>query len=69
MDNLLKYFMGETNKRFDSIETKLDDLGKFKISLIAQSRLTSLIISALCGFITMAATVAMAYFMFRPPHG
>ncbi len=66
---LLQYFMGETNKRFDSIDEKLDDIHQFKVSLIAQSRLTALIVSGLCGFITLLATVALAWFTAKPPHG
>lgn len=57
MEQLLKYFMEATNGRLDGIEAKLDDLTKFKIEMLATARITSLVVSAVCGFITMVVTV------------
>lgn len=61
MDPLLKYFMEETNKRLDTVDDKLTDLTKFKVEMIASARLTSFIVSGLCGLITMIATMWMSY--------
>lgn len=67
MEQLLSYFIEETNRKFDAlhgavsgIETKLDDLTKFKIEMVATARLTALVTSALCGLITLLVTLFVA---------
>lgn len=69
-ERLLEYFKEDTNRRFDemkdqlsSINASLDDLKAFRISLIAQSRLTAFIISAVCGFVTLVATLAVTFYI------
>lgn len=47
----------ETNERFDKLEVKVDALQTFKITTVASARTTSLIVSGICGFITLVATV------------
>ncbi len=61
MDELLKYFMTETDRRLGGIEEKLDDLTKFKAEMIATARLTSLMVSGVCGFITLVVTVFVTW--------
>jgi hypothetical protein len=61
MDNeLQKYFMKETNKKFEdlqkdisSIQAQLSDLRSFKVAMMVSSRWVSLIISAVCGLATL----------------
>lgn len=67
MEELVKYYMDETNRKIAKIETKLDDLTKFKLEMIASARLTALIVSGICGLITLVATVALAFYTARPP--
>lgn len=56
MEELLRYFMKDTNDRLDKIEAKIDDLSTFKIQMLATARMTSLVVSAICGFITLLVT-------------
>lgn len=73
MEKLLQYFMTDTEKKFDSLNAKvdnvfnkIDDLTKFKIEMIASARMTALIVSALCGGITLIGTVVTIIVMVRP---
>lgn len=59
--DLMNYFIDQTNSRFDKFEAKIDELNKFRFSIIAQSRLTSLVVSAACGLLTMLGTLWLAY--------
>ena len=59
MEELVSYFMEETNRKLDRMEAALTDLQQFRVSLIAQSRLTALIVSAICGFISLLASVGV----------
>ncbi len=75
MDELLKRFIDETDRKFDDfkegmgqIHDKLDDLTKFKIEMMVSARLTSFLISIACGFITLVTCVAVAWYTARPPH-
>jgi hypothetical protein len=65
MEELLKYYMEETNKRITSMESKLEDLTKFKIEMVASARTTSLVVSGLCGLITMIVSVGVAIYTGR----
>ena len=60
MEDLLKYFMAQSNRRFDVIETKIDELKETKIEMVASARLVSLIVSSFCGLITMLLTLWVA---------
>jgi hypothetical protein len=60
MEELLRYFMTETNDRLERMESRLEDLTKFKLEMIASARLTSLIVSGICGAITLVASLFVA---------
>lgn len=64
-EGLWKYFMEQSNKRFDSIDDKLGDLTRFKIEMMASARLTALIVSGICGALTLCATCVATYFMLK----
>lgn len=64
MEELLKHHIQDTRDRFNELKQeltalheKLEDLRDFKISLIATSRTTSIIVSTVCGLITLIVTV------------
>lgn len=70
MDNVLKYHIENTNKQFDEIKESLheihdriDDVQKFKAEMLISSRIVSVIISAVCGFLTMIATTILSYYV------
>lgn len=72
-DELLKYFMKETDRRFQEmsgwmskVDTKLEDLTAFKIEMIASARTTAFMVSAICGLVTLCASLALVYFTARP---
>ena len=72
-DELLTYFMDQTDKRFEMIQgdvkaisRNLEDLRSFKAEMLVSSRWVSLIISAVCGLATMLLS---AYLSFRNTHG
>ncbi len=67
MERLLEYHMKHTDTRIaelrqdlngqlDEVHRKLDDLTKFKIEMVASARMTSLIVSAICGLVTLVAS-------------
>lgn len=56
-----EYFIEETLRRLESIEDKLDALHEFKAGMIVRVRLTSLIVSGVCGFISMLACGVLTY--------
>jgi hypothetical protein len=71
-DELLKYFIEETNKKFDGVSEKLDgvhqkleDLGKFKIEMLVSSRWIALIVSSVVGVITLVATLTVTFYAGR----
>lgn len=49
--NLLHYFIEETNKRFDKIDTKLDQLITFRLMLLGGAAVVSTAISFLVAWI------------------
>jgi hypothetical protein len=68
MEQLLKYFMQETDKKLDELKDevstvrhKLEDIQKFKTELLATARTTSFIVSLICGTITIAITIVMFF--------
>lgn len=62
MEELLRYFIQETNEKLMSIETKLEDLQEFKVEMMASARITSLIISSFCGLVTLLTTLVTVYY-------
>jgi hypothetical protein len=66
MEQLFRYFIQETDKKFDElkgdiadVKEQLKDLSKFKAEMIATARTTSFIVSAICGAITLTVTVVV----------
>ncbi len=67
MDNILKYHIEDTKEKLleikediEDLTATIEDLKEFKIQLVATSRLTSLIVSAICGFVTLAVSTLVA---------
>lgn len=50
-EQLLKYFMDQTNKRLDVVDEKLDRILQFKWTLIGASTVISIIASTLIAII------------------
>ena len=70
MENLLLHHINATEKQFDElkeqlekIQIKLDALYDFKITTMISARWVSLLISAACGILTLAATLTFEYIM------
>ncbi len=69
MEQLLRYFIQETNEKLSSMDDKmiqmgdkLSDLQKFKAEMMASARLTAMFVSGICGFLTLTATVFLVYY-------
>lgn len=69
MEDLLRYFIQETNEKLSSMDDKmgemggkLSDLQSFKAEMLATARTTALFVSGICGFITLTATVLLVYY-------
>lgn len=62
MEQLLRYFIQETNESLASIRADLSDLKKFKVEMIASARLTAFIVSAICGLITLLSSLFLVYY-------
>lgn len=69
-ERLLAYHIEQTGDKFaevrDELKTlneKIDALHEFKITLLVNTRWVSLIVSAVCGLVTMIATTALSYFV------
>lgn len=70
MDKLLERHMVETDRKFEELKddmallvAKIDDLRDFKIQLLASSRFFSLVVSAICGLFTLAASSFVTYYV------
>lgn len=70
MEQLLQHHIHQTEKNFDEIKnelthfnSKLDDLAKFKAEMITSSRWVSVIVSAICGAVTMTGSALLNYFL------
>lgn len=68
MEKLLKYFIEDTSKKIDEVNSdiheinrKLDDLMKFKIEMLASAKMTSILVS---GAISLASLI-ITYFSVR----
>lgn len=64
MEELLKHQIQETSKRFDDLHAdvrelsvKLENIREFKIKLLAGASTISIIVSVICGVVTLFATV------------
>lgn len=62
MEELLRYFIKETNESLAGIRSQLDDLQKFKVEMMSSARLTSLVVSGICGFITLVSSLLLVYY-------
>lgn len=67
MEELFKYYVEQTNKRFDDlkedlrdIQMRIESLHEFKVEQIATSRTISLIISGVCGLITLIVSTLVS---------
>lgn len=65
---LLSYHIEQTGKKFDEVRDelkslieKVDALQEFKVSIIINARWVSLVVSAICGFVTLVATTALSF--------
>lgn len=63
MENLLKMYQEYSDKKFDEIREdiqeirqRMDEIHEFKVKSIATSRTVSMIISAICGLVTLLVT-------------
>lgn len=48
--------------RLEKIETKIDNFSEFKASMIVSTRFVSLVVSAVCGLVTLIATIVSERF-------
>jgi len=49
--------------RLSRIEQKIDQLQEFKVTSLATVRIASMVVSGICGLLTMIATSALNYFL------
>lgn len=68
MEELLRYFIKETNEKLVSIEGKLEDLQKFKTEMMASARLTSFVVSGICGLVTLISSMMLVYYTAKSGH-
>ena len=62
-NELLHYFVEQTNERFKAIDEKLSDLTKFKIEMIVSARWVALIVSSVCGLLSLAVSVSVSFYL------
>lgn len=67
-DQLQKYFMKETDRKIEELKGdiklvngKLDDLTKFKIEMIVSARMTSFVVSSVCGLLTLLVSTYLTH--------
>lgn len=60
-NNLNELHLEQLYDRLTRIEQKIDSLQEFKITSLATVRLASLIVSSVCGFVTMIITSLVNY--------
>jgi hypothetical protein len=65
MDNsdLNELHLQQVYERLTRMEEKLDALQEFKVTSLATVRLASLVVSGLCGLVTMIVTSFVSYFL------
>lgn len=63
MEHLLKMYQEYSDRKFDEIREdiheirqKMDEIHEFKVTSIATSRTVSMIVSAVCGLVTLLVT-------------
>lgn len=63
-EELLKMYREYNDKRFDEVRADLQDIrlrmeevNNFKVEMIASSRTVSMVVSAICGLMTLLATI------------
>ena len=62
-DELVRYFMERTDGRLSAIDEKLSSLAEFKIQMLVSSRWVSLIISVICGLVSLAVSTGVAIYI------
>lgn len=67
MQELLQMYREYNDKRFDElradlqeISLKLETMNEFKVQMIASSRVVSMVISAICGLVTLIASTVIS---------
>jgi hypothetical protein len=63
--DFLRYFVEQTNERFRSIDEKLADLTKFKVEMIVSARWVAMIVSSICGLLSIAVSVSVSFYLSR----
>ena len=57
----MKYFVRRTDSRLESIEAKIDQFSEFKANLLGSAKVTAIIVSGVCGFISMLVCGILTY--------
>lgn len=60
-NSLNDFHLEKLYERLHRIEEKIDKLQEFKVTSLATVRLASLVVSSLCGFVTMIITSLVNY--------
>ena len=59
--NLNELHLEQLYERLTRIEHKIDSLQEFKVTSLATVRLASMVVSGVCGFVTMVVTSVINY--------
>jgi len=59
--NLNELHLEQLYERLTRIEHKIDSLQEFKVTSLATVRLASMVVSGVCGFVTMIVTSVVNY--------
>ena len=62
-NSLNELHLEQLYERLNRIEEKIDKLQEFKVTSLATMRLASMVVSGVCGLLTMIATSALNYFL------
>lgn len=62
-NSLNELHLEQLYERLNRIEEKIDKLQEFKVTSLATVRLASMVVSGVCGLLTMIATSALNYFL------
>ena len=57
--------MRDIYERLARIEDKIDSLTEFKIASIVTTRYVAMMVSSVCGFVTLLVTTAIHYFILK----
>jgi hypothetical protein len=55
--------MEETNRKLDSMDEKLEDLQKFKMEMMISAKWVSLVVSSVCGAITLIVSAYLTHWL------